>query len=98
MAAPIFLGDEVAAAGFRLAGVRVRTPEQGQETAALTAACGDATLVLVSAAVASRINAASLQAAQLARSPLVAIVPDVHDDVAPPDVAARLRAQLGLEA
>ena len=98
MAAPVFLGDEVAAAGFRLAGANVRTPAPGQESAALAEARAVASLILVSADVAQRIDPATLRAAQAAMSPLVAIVPDVHDAVAPPDLAARLRAQLGLEA
>jgi vacuolar-type H+-ATPase subunit F/Vma7 len=98
MGAPVFIGDEVAAAGFRLAGATVRTPQAGEETAALAAARAEATLILVSADVAARIDAATLRAAQAALSPLVAIVPDVHDAVAPPDLAARLRTQLGLEA
>ncbi|MFO1398513.1 MAG: V-type ATP synthase subunit F [Burkholderiales bacterium] len=98
MAAPIFLGDDVAAAGFRLAGATVRMPRPGDETAAFAAARREAGLVLVAADVAARIDPATLRAAQAALTPLVAIVPDVHDAVAPPDLAARLRAQLGFEA
>jgi vacuolar-type H+-ATPase subunit F/Vma7 len=98
MAAPVFLGDDVAAAGFRLAGAIVRTPAPGTEGAALAEARATASLVLVSAEVAQRIDPAVLRAAQAAMAPLVAIVPDLHDAVAPPDLAARLRTQLGLEA
>jgi vacuolar-type H+-ATPase subunit F/Vma7 len=98
MTAPIFIGDAVAAAGFRLAGATVRTPGAGQETAAFVAARGEGVLILVSADVAARIDADTLRAAQAALAPLVAIVPDLHDAVAPPDLAARLRTQLGLEA
>lgn len=98
MTAPIFIGDAVAAAGFRLAGAIVRTPNAGEETAAFVAARGEGALILVSADVAARIDADTLRAAQAALAPLVAIVPDLHDAVAPPDLAARLRTQLGLEA
>ena len=98
MAAPVFLGDEVSAAGFRLAGAVVRTPARGEETAAFLAARREAALVLVSADVAARIDAATLRGAALAPAPLVAIVPDLQGATAPPDLAARLRTQLGLEA
>jgi vacuolar-type H+-ATPase subunit F/Vma7 len=96
MAAPAFIGDELSAAGFRLAGAQVRIPEPGQETAALVAALADAPLVLVSAEVAARIEPAMMRDAIASRSPLVAIVPDAQGEVAVPDLAARLRTQLGL--
>ena len=66
MSAPVYLGDEVSAAGYRLAGALVCTPAAGEAAAALT--------------------------------PLVSIVPDLRGDAAVPDIGARLRAQLGLEA
>ena len=98
MTAPIFLGDEVSAAGYRLAGVRVRTPAPGEGAAALAEACAEAPLVLVSSAVAAGIGERTLRAALSALAPLVVVVPDLEGDVPVPDLAARLRAQLGLEA
>lgn len=98
MSAPIYLGDEVTAAGYRLAGARVRVPHGGEETAAFAAACADAPLVLVSAAVAARIDDTELRTALAALAPLVLIVPDPVGETPVPDVAARLRRQLGLEA
>jgi vacuolar-type H+-ATPase subunit F/Vma7 len=98
MSAPLYLGDEVTAAGYRLAGARVRVPRAGEETAALAAACADAPLVLVSAAVAARIDDTELRTALAALAPLVLIVPDPVGETPVPDVAARLRRQLGLEA
>ena len=98
MSAPVYLGDEVSAAGFRLAGALVRTPIAGDETAALAWARSQAPLVLLSAAVAAGIGEALLRAALSAMTPLVLIVPDLQGDVPQPDLAARLRGQLGLEA
>lgn len=98
MSAPIFLGDELSAAGYRLAGARVRTPQPGDETAALAWARALSPLVLLSAAVAAGIGEAALRHALSALSPLVLIVPDLQGDVPLPDLAARLRGQLGLEA
>jgi vacuolar-type H+-ATPase subunit F/Vma7 len=98
MGAPVYLGDEVSAAGWRLAGAAVHTPAPGEEAAALAAACAQAPLVLVSAAVAAGIAAPMLRAALLALSPLVLLVPDRQGRVPLPDLAARLREQLGLQA
>jgi vacuolar-type H+-ATPase subunit F/Vma7 len=98
MAAPIYLGDEVSAAGYRLAGATVRIPAPGEETAALAWACAQAPLVLVSAAVAAGVAEAVLRRGLSALSPLVLIVPDLQGAAAVPDLAARLRLQLGFEA
>ena len=97
MAAPVYLGDEVSAAGYRLAGARVEVPEPGGEAAALAAARVEAPLVLVSAAVAARIAERELQIALASLTPLTLIVPDLRGEAAVPDVVARLRHQLGLE-
>ena len=98
MSAPVYLGDEVSAAGFRLAGALVRTPVAGDETAALAWARSQAPLVLLSAAVAAGIGEATLRTALSALTPLVLVLPDLHGETPLPDLAARLRAQLGLEA
>jgi vacuolar-type H+-ATPase subunit F/Vma7 len=98
MTAPVYLGDEVSAAGYRLAGALVRTPRAGEEPAALARARAEAPLVLVSASVAAAIGEAALRGALSALNPLVLIVPDLHGEVPLPDLALRLRAQLGLEA
>jgi vacuolar-type H+-ATPase subunit F/Vma7 len=98
MRAPIYLGDEVTAAGYRLAGVQVRVPAPDQAGAAFAEARALAPLVLVSAAIAAHIDAAQLRAALMALQPLVLIVPDAGGEVSRPDLAARLRGQLGMEA
>jgi vacuolar-type H+-ATPase subunit F/Vma7 len=96
--APVYVGDEVSATGFRLAGLDVRVPESGEETRTLASARTDAPLVLVSAAVASRLAPSALSAALAALSPLMLIVPDLDGTTELPDLAARLRRQLGLDA
>ena len=97
MAAPVYLGDEVSAAGFRLAGVRVRVPPRGDETTALSSARADAPLVLVAATVAARVAGRELRVALAAVTPLVLIMPDLDGGTPVPDLAQRLRRQLGLE-
>src|SRR5690349_21370642 len=98
MTAPIYLGGDVGGAGFRLAGARVRTPDARDARAALAQAIGDAPLVLVSASLAAELGDAALLPALAAVAPLVLVVADANGGAAPPDVAARMRAQLGLEA
>jgi vacuolar-type H+-ATPase subunit F/Vma7 len=98
MTAPIYLGDEVSAAGYRLAGALVRTPPPRQATAALAQARAQAPLVLLSAATAGAVGERELRAALAALAPLVLIVPDLLAQAPLPDLAARLQAQLGIEA
>jgi vacuolar-type H+-ATPase subunit F/Vma7 len=98
MRVPIYLGDEVTAAGYRLAGLQVRVPAPGEASAAFDEARALAPLVLLSAAVAAHIDAAQLRAALAALQPLILIVPDARGEVPRPDLAARLRGQLGMEA
>lgn len=101
MAAAAYLGDEVSAAGWRLAGLRTWVPVAGADAQALEQALDEAraqsSLVLVSAAVAVHLDAARLASAMGALSPLVVVLPDPQGVATPPDLAARLRAQLGLE-
>jgi len=92
-----YIGDEVTATGFRLAGAQVMIPAAGTEGAALALMRETASLILISASAAARIPPRDLEAAQLALSPLVLLVPDLRGEVAPPDLARRLRGQLGLE-
>lgn len=98
MPAPVYIGDEVSAAGYRLAGVHATVPAAGEEGAALQEARTHAPLVLISPAVAARIEANVLNDALAALAPLVVIVPDVQSVLPRPDLGARLRGQLGLSA
>lgn len=97
MEIPIYLGDEVNGAGFRLAGAEVRVPAPGRAAEALDDARAKAPLVLVSAAVAAEIPESRLAAAVAAISPLTLVVPDPVGGTPMPNLATRLRAQLGME-
>jgi len=97
MSLPIYIGDEVSAAGFRLAGLRVRIPEEGEYRQALDWAMDQGPLVLISAAIASEIPALELDSYLSSVSPAVVIVPDVHRNVPMPDLSTRLRRQLGVQ-
>ena len=98
MSLPAYLGDEVSAVGYRLAGLNVFVPAPGQEAEALASARRTAPLVLVSAATAAALPAELLRAALVALAPVTVLVPDVHERVSLPDSTARLRRELGVEA
>ena len=93
----IYLGDEVTAAGFRLAGAQVRLPAAGEETASLVQAQRDGQLILVSADLAARMPHEPLQAALAALTPLTLVVPDLLGRQPMPDRAQRLRRRMGME-
>jgi vacuolar-type H+-ATPase subunit F/Vma7 len=92
----VYLGDELTAAGYRLAGIDARVPAPGRESEALARATANGSLVLVGAGVASKIEPAVLQRALAAVAPPTLVVPDLSA-AALPDIAARLRTLLGLE-
>lgn len=99
MTSPIvFLGDEVSAAGFRLAGVAVQVPLEGAEQQALAEAASSAELVLLTAALARRLPPALLERYQSGARPLLGIVPDINGGVWPADLAADIRRHLGIAA
>ena len=98
MATVVHLGDERSAAGLRLAGVLSRVPAPGTEAEALAQARQGAVLVLLDAGVAARLPPALLREAAAALSPLLLVLPDVDGRVPVPDIAERLRTQLGLSA
>ena len=98
MAALVFIGDEVAAAGWRLAGVEARASAPGAEGLELARALEEAQLVLVSAEAAARIPEPQLRAALRRLVPVTVIVPDLREAVPYPDVAARMKRQLGIES
>jgi vacuolar-type H+-ATPase subunit F/Vma7 len=96
MPVPVYIGDEVSAAGYRLAGLDVRVPRTDELRATLRQACEEAPLVLISAELAQRLPAAELDVCLADITPPVVIVPDVHGGTGMPDLATRLRAQLGV--
>jgi vacuolar-type H+-ATPase subunit F/Vma7 len=94
----VYVGDELGAAGYRLAGAQVIVPAPGEEAAALDQARQLGWLVLLCAEVAGRIDADTLRQATSALSPLLLVVPDMQGQARIGDLAERLRAQLGLAA
>lgn len=98
MAAPVFIGDEVTAAGYRLAGYAVEVPRPGQTAEILARARQSADLVVMTASQAAAVPSRELDEALRALSPLLLVVPDINETLAPPDMEKRIRAMLGIEA
>ena len=96
MSIPVYIGDEVSAAGFRLAGLQVFTPLADDIMPAIQRACEQAPLVLLSAATAQLVDATELDELLAGTKPAVAIVPDVHGSAPMQDLALRLKKQLGV--
>jgi vacuolar-type H+-ATPase subunit F/Vma7 len=97
MGAAVFIGDELSATGFRLAGVDTVVAERDAAAGALRAARKDAALVIMTAELARHVPAAELEAALSAETPAVAIIPDVRMRTPLPDLAKKLRRALGIE-
>lgn len=94
---PLFLGDELTAAGYRLAGadVRVVAPVDAEAALAEAGERGYA-LILMTAECAAGVPEQRLHAALAGISPSVLLVPDAAGRVPVPDFASRIRRQLGL--
>ena len=96
MPSPVYIGNEVEAAGYRLAGLEVRVPNRDELLAQIHSACEQAPLVLLGAATARDIPPAELDRLLARVTPPVVIVPDVRCRSVLPDLVTRLRAQLGV--
>lgn len=98
MSAIAFIGDEVSALGYRLAGAKIYVPVAGEEMNAFNEAIKTSPLILITAMLAQQLPSVLLNKALLAPEPLVMIIPDIREAMWPVDLSQALRAQLGLEA
>lgn len=96
MSLPAYIGDEVSATGFRLAGLQVFTPSPGELLSTIRRACDQAPLVLIGAASAQSLDPEDLDELLTGVSPPVAVVPDVHGNAPMQDLSLRLKKQLGV--
>lgn len=96
MTACAFMGDEVSATGFRLAGIDVHVPAPGNAAGLLRRLLAESQLVLLTAETAALVPEELLRRAQTKAAPPVLVIPDVRGRVEPPDLASLLRCQLGM--
>jgi len=97
MPAPLFIGDEISAAAYRLTGLRTRVADRAGIAATFDAALRDTELLLLAAPVAAMLNSAVLDAAMRHARPLVLVVPDVAGRMAPPGLDDEVDRVLGIE-
>ncbi|SCZ50222.1 V-type ATP synthase subunit F [Thiohalomonas denitrificans] len=97
MTAPVFIGDELSAAGYRLAGVRTWTPDDEELLSVFRRAREEADLILLNVEYARRLPAAEVQEAQRALRPQLFIVPDIRHQHSMRDLLSRIHNQLGMQ-
>lgn len=94
----VLIGDEVAAAGFALAGVDVRVPGADAVAPCFDEALRGAGLVVLTPSVAAALDPATLHAAVARGAPPVVVMPDLVAPAADAAFARRIRLALGIEA
>ena len=98
MTAPLFIGDEVTAAGYRLAGASTRIVDDDAGVAEIFAdALRDAELVIITAVCAAKLPDGRLSDALRTAEPLVLLVPDAAQGIVPADLSVHVDRELGIE-
>ena len=93
----IFIGDEVSAAGFRLAGVTCHCPERDELPDLLTKERDGCDLIMITAQYADWLGTDAVEEMALWSRPLVAILPDIRNHLEPPNLEHAVRRELGIE-
>lgn len=91
-----FIGDEVTAAGFRLAGFDVYIPAAEEVTGVLVKLSEEMELVIITAEMAQAIPDQLLHQAIVRGRPLILVIPDIRQRFQPVDLTSELRQQLGM--
>ncbi len=94
--AAVYIGDEVSACGYRLAGLKTYVPSQKNLPAELDGLIGKVALVLLSAEVAERLPDDYRQRLLARIEPSVVVVPDVRNNTQLADMGTYVRKQLGV--
>ena len=96
MSAPLFIGDEITAAGFRLAGVRIRTPDESELPRMLDWAAENALLIYITAEYVALLDEERRNRLLTRLQPPAVVIPDIRSRAPVQDLATQLRAQLGV--
>ena len=96
MSAPLFIGDEITAAGFRLAGVRIRTPDESELPRMLDWAAENALLIYITAEYVALLDEERRNRLLTRLQPPAVVIPDIRSRTPVQDLATQLRAQLGV--
>ena len=96
MTVPVFIGDEVTASGFRLAVMRVVTPEEGDLLEIFERACRNASLIMITSGYLSMLDKSLQEECLMRESPAVVVVPDIRNMEPIPDLSTQLRKKMGM--
>jgi len=94
--APVFIGDEVSAAGFRLAGVRIRTPLPEDLPTILAWSNKNTCLILITQEYLEYLGKPDQLQLVSQLDPPVVVVPDIRLLTPVSDLATQLRSHLGV--
>ena len=97
MTVPVFIGDEVTAAAYRLVGLNTSVVQNGAVLKAFEEACLNADLLLITAACVTELGSERLDTAMRRGKPLIVIVPDAAGMTMPPDLGKEVERVLGIE-
>jgi vacuolar-type H+-ATPase subunit F/Vma7 len=97
VAVPVFIGDEVTASAWRLIGAHTIVADGDAAAGAFDAVPADTELLLVTAACAAGLASGRLDAAVRRGKPMVLVVPDAANRLAPPDLDSKVDHVLGIE-
>jgi len=93
-----FIGDEISAAGYRLAGAAVFSPSAKDVHKTFVEVSGKVDVVMITAEASRHIAEPLMADALAATSPLVMVIEDVRARVSPADLEKQMHAILGLDA
>lgn len=97
MTALVFIGDDISAMGYRLAGAEVFSPSPSDMLTTFVSACSQASVVMITAEAARHIPPTRLNAAQTKADPLVVVIDDIRGRVSAPDLEHHVNTILGLD-
>jgi vacuolar-type H+-ATPase subunit F/Vma7 len=92
----LFIGDEVTAAGFRLAGVTVITPDKEKLHEVLAKVCDQASLILITAEFMEALDSQLQKEYMMKVSPMIVVIADINNSVPVKDLAVQVRRTLGI--
>jgi vacuolar-type H+-ATPase subunit F/Vma7 len=96
MQTPIFIGDELTATGYRLAGLQVRTPNREKLRSTLEWAKENTSLILLGSTCIDMLLPRELDELLGTERPAVVIVRDILGSAEMIDLSRKLKEQLGM--
>ncbi|MEZ5716298.1 MAG: V-type ATP synthase subunit F [Paracoccaceae bacterium] len=93
----LFIGDEVTAAAFRLAGVETRVAAPDEAAQVLAAELARRRVILLTNELARALPRAMMDRVLQSVEPVVTILPDLRGRAGALDLEARVRRELGIE-